>query len=73
MRLILELRRAWKIRFSIYKIKSDHRDKNIWAPYDAIEKAFDASETLQKYPELEESILNTVWFDGGKSMIAGDF
>ena len=58
---------------SIYKIKSDHRDKNIWAPYDAIEKAFDASETLQKYPELEESILNTVWFDGGKSMIAGDF
>lgn len=58
---------------SIYKIKSDHRDKNIWTPYDAIEKAFDASETLQKYPELEESILNTVWFDGGKSMIAGDF
>ena len=58
---------------SIYKIKSDHRDKKIWAPYDAIEKAFYASETLQKYPELEESILNTVWFDGGKSMIAGDF
>ena len=60
---------------NIYKIKSENRDKNYWAPYDAIEKAFDASETLQEFPELEESILNTVWFNNGEtsSMIAGDF
>ena len=60
---------------NIYKIKSENRDKNYWAPYDAIEKAFDASETLQEYPELEDSILNTVWFNNNEtsSMIAGDF
>lgn len=61
---------------NVYEIKSDARTKYVWAPYDAIEKAFDASETLHGYPELENSILNTTWFKtegGGQEPITGDF
>ncbi|MCR5256211.1 MAG: hypothetical protein K6D96_09845 [Acetatifactor sp.] len=48
----------------IYSIDSDHRTYVCWTPYDAIEKAFEASETLGSYPELLESIKATDWRDG---------
>lgn len=57
---------------NVYKIKSKNRTFNIWAPSDAIEKAFDVSPTLKKYPELEYEILNTPWFPSDHPII-GDF
>lgn len=59
----------------IYKIKSPNRTSTVWAPYDAIEKAFDVSETLKKYPELEENILHSIWCAGDikANPIHGDF
>lgn len=59
---------------NVYKIYSDNRTAFVWAPYDAIEKAFSASETLSKYPKLLEEILNTPWFgDIKQNPIRGDF
>lgn len=59
----------------IYKIKSPNRTSTVWAPYDAIEKAFDVSNTLKKYPELEENILHSIWCSGDikSNPIKGDF
>ena len=60
---------------NIYKIESDNRDSVTWAPYDAIEKAFEASETLSQYPELKDQIFHTSWFnyDIIANPITGDF
>jgi len=60
---------------NIYKIKSEQRNANIWAPKDAIEKAFEVSDTLKQYPELKEAIFNSPWLQDGIDVnpIKGDF
>lgn len=60
---------------NVYRIESKSRTKYVWAPYDAIEKAFEASETLSQHPELKSSILSNEWFnkDGIQEQINGDF
>ena len=60
---------------NVYKIDSDNRTFDIWAPVDAIEKTFEVSETLKKYPELKEAIIHSPWFDGNIYInpIRGDF
>ena len=64
-----------KFVYSIYKIDSPNRSLTTWAPYDAIEKAFEASPTLGAHPELLEGIMTTEWFDGDiiKNPIPKDF
>lgn len=60
---------------NVYKIKSDNRTIMVWAPYDAIEKAFEASKTLNQYPNLEYQIFHTPWFNNDiiANPIPGDF
>ena len=64
-----------KFVYNIYKIDSPNRKIDEWAPYDAIEAAFKASATLQKYPQLLEKIKTTEWYDGDiiKNPIKRDF
>ena len=59
----------------IYKIKSDERRANIWAPTDALAQAFNASETLRKNPALRAAVWHTDWFKGDitENPIQGDF
>ncbi len=59
----------------IYKIASDDRTNSVWAPKDAIEKAFEASATLQAHPELKEEIFHSWWvdYDIDAHPIQGDF
>ena len=62
----------------VYKIKSDDRNGNIWAPSDAIMKAFDASPTLNQNDKLRNAVINPPdWYSGGKDIfekpIHGDF
>ena len=59
----------------IYKIKSDERRANIWAPTDALAQAFNASETLRQNSALKDAIWHTGWFSGDieKNPIQGDF
>lgn len=56
----------------VYHIESDERSTIVWAPYDAIEKAFDASPTLSALPELKDAVINNEWFPQGDP-ITGDF
>lgn len=60
---------------NIYRIQSDNRNASIWAPYDAIEKAFEASIALQSVPQLKEAIFYTPLFEGDirETPIEGDF
>lgn len=60
---------------NIYNIKSQERNGKIWAPTDAIQKAFEASNTLKSNPKLRDSVLHTKWFgnDITKNPIKGDF
>ncbi len=60
---------------NVYKIESGNRTAQVWAPADAIQKAFDASETLQSLPDLEEHIMHTALFgnDIVQNPIRGDF
>lgn len=60
---------------NVYKIDSDNRNAFVWAPADAIEKAFDTSATLKQYPELKEAIFQSSWVKGDilKNPINGDF
>ena len=59
----------------IYKIESTDRNNVVWAPKDAVDKAWNASPTLQKMPDLYESITHTPWYsqDIEKHPIQGDF
>lgn len=59
----------------IYKIDSPNRTKYVWAPLDAIEKAFEVSPTLGAHPELLEEIKTTGFQPGGleKNPIGRDF
>ena len=47
----------------------------VWAPKDAIEKAFEASPTLSSHPELKEEIYTSDWLNGDIDTmpITGDF
>ncbi len=60
---------------NVYKIDSQDRNAFVWAPADAIEKAFEASATLKEYPELKEAIFESFWVKGDilKNPINGDF
>lgn len=64
-----------KFVYNIYKIDSPNRTAQVWAPYDAIEAAFEASPTLGEHPELLEKIMTTEWRDGDikKNPISRDF
>lgn len=59
----------------VYKIEASDRTPEIWASQKAIKKAFKASPTLQKYPDLLYNIEHTPWFGGDiqKNPIQGDF
>lgn len=60
---------------NVYKIKSDNRNIFCWAPWDAIDAAFNASPTLSEYQELKNAIFKTHY--GGKNTletpIRGDY
>ena len=60
---------------NIYKIGSENRTPEIWAPFDAIEKAFEASPTLKQYPKLLKCIEKSSWVGGNihKNPISEDF
>ena len=63
---------------NVYKIKSDDRNDSIWAPADAILKAFDASPTLSQNEKLKNAVINLPdWYGNGKNIfekpIHGDF
>jgi len=60
---------------NVYKIESENRNSIVWAPADAIEKAFDASPTLKMHPELIDDVMHTDWFnhDIVNTPIHGDF
>ncbi|WP_297053867.1 hypothetical protein [uncultured Dubosiella sp.] len=63
-----------KFAANVYKISSLNRNQNYWAPKDAIDKAWDNSPTLQKYPQLYEAIIHTPWYgDIESNPIRGDF
>ncbi len=59
----------------IYKIESNNRTNSVWAPKDAIEKAFEVSPTLAEHPELKQEIYTSFWVDGDidSNPIRGDF
>ena len=59
----------------IYKIRSDERTASVWAPADAISRAFDASATLSSKPALKDEIFHTRWFGGDieKNPIQGEY
>lgn len=59
----------------IYKIASDERTADCWAPEDAIAKAVDASPTLKENTALVDSLYHQEIFGGDikKNPILGDF
>ena len=58
----------------VYKIKANGRRASIWAPTDAINQAFNASETLRGNSNLRGKVFNNNWFgDITKTPIHGDF
>ena len=59
----------------VYKIESPDRTAEIWAPKDAIDKAFSASNTFQKYSHIYNNTIHTPkWFgDIETNPIKGDF
>ena len=58
----------------VYSVESPDRSLYVWAPYDAIEKVFEASPTLSQYDNLKEAIRTTSWCDNDiiKNPIQGD-
>jgi len=64
-----------KFAENIYKIDSKERTSAVWAPTDAIEKAFEVSATLKKSPELRKKLIEeNPWFgDIRQAPIRGDF
>ncbi len=59
----------------VYKIQSKNRNYVVWAPKDAIQKAFQASPTLKKNTDLWENIQTSNWVgnDLDTNPIRGDF
>lgn len=59
---------------NVYKIESKDRTSVIWAPNDAIEKAFEASPTLKEHEDLKQEVLCSQWTDYNcEQPIYGDF
>lgn len=59
----------------VYKVKSDNRSYNVWAPTDALEKVVVVSPTLQSYPEFVNDMFHSDWYDHDiyAHPIQGDF
>lgn len=59
----------------VYKTASDDRTLDVWAPVDAIEKVFKASETLAENEALKQAVYTTSWQSGSieQNPIKGDF
>ena len=59
----------------IYKIESTERTTDVWAPEDAIKKAFNASPTLKKNKKIFRKIEKSYWGKGNlkKNPIKGDY
>lgn len=66
---------AAKFVSNVYKIESSERNCGLWAPPDAIEKAFDNSETLKANPALREAYFKSAWANGDLvwEPVYGDF
>lgn len=66
---------AGKFVDNIYKIDSKQKSKKVWAPADAIDKAFANSKTLGNNEALKDEIFHTPWFEGDiiNHPIQGDF
>ena len=60
---------------SVYKIQSDNRTASVWAPADAIVKAFEASEKLRNSPKLLDWLLHPHGYSDDITVdpIKGDF
>lgn len=56
-------------------IDDDNKSTNIWVPFSTIEKAWNASPTLQAHPKLLDNWQHTGWFDShdlNKTPLPGD-
>jgi len=53
---------------NIYKIASDNRTSVVWAPADAIDKAFQTSPTLRSLPQFREALVMKSSHENGKSL-----
>lgn len=42
-------------------IQDNNKDTSNWIPFSTIEKAWNASPTLQSHSEIKENLLNTTW------------
>ena len=66
-----------KFTSKLYAIESPNRTATLWVPFDAIEKAFAASETLSAYPELLKGLTDPHPDSSGENVrehgILGDF
>ena len=59
---------------NVYSIHSDARSDVVWAPADAIEKAFSASPTLSSHPELKEAVWHSNFYpDLDRGELPGDY
>lgn len=60
---------------SVYKIESEERTGKIWSPADAVQKAFEASETLKSNVRLRDAVFHSPWFGNNifENPIKGDF
>ena len=60
---------------NIYQTESEERTLDIWTPKDALEKVFEASETLRKNENLRDAVFHTPWRAGDIEAypITGDF
>ncbi|MDR0851626.1 MAG: hypothetical protein LBN36_03950, partial [Clostridiales Family XIII bacterium] len=59
----------------VYRIASENRTGQIWAPTDAIEKTFEVSETLKSAPEFRKHLIDENQWSGNlhDTPIRGDF
>ena len=48
----------------LFKISDDNKTPQYWLPYSTFEKAWAASPTLQKYPELLDALKHSAWAGG---------
>lgn len=60
---------------NLYRIQSDDRTLNVWAPVDVVNKAFEASPTLKENEALYDAIIHSDWAAGDMNAtpVYGDF
>ena len=49
---------------NLLKIDDDNKTTQVWIPASTVEKAYNASPTLQKHPEFIDAWMHTPWADG---------